>query len=954
MGVTALRAIKKSLVDPNKNLSSWNRGDPCTSDWTGVVCLNRISDDGYLHVQQFDLSNNNLTGTIPANFSGLPVLQKLSIANNSLSGSIPATIWQNRASNGNERLIVLKGNPLCSSTNLVQFCGSGSEDQNNGGSSTSDTSDCPGCPPPYQYSSTSPIRCFCAAPLLVGYRLKSPGFSDFLPYRSMFEEYLTTGLELVLNQLNLDSFAWEEGPRLKMFLKLFPVYNAYSNDSFVFNTGEVKRIMNMFTSWQIPDSDIFGPYELLNFTLLSVYSDVISTSSSSSLSKGALAGIVLGAIAGAVALSAVVSLLILRGRMKNYQAVSKSRRRVIVHWIVRRRKDAKKDQINADDIMRNFGSVAPKRYTYSDVKRLTNSFKDKIGQGGYGAVYKGKLPDGHIVAVKVLSESKGNGEDFVNEVASISQTSHVNVVALLGFCYQNSKRAIIYEFISNGSLDKFIYTKESSATHLDSKTMFKIAIGVARGLEYLHRGCRTRILHFDIKPQNILLDEEMCPKISDFGLAKLCKTKESIVSMMGIRGTVGYIAPEVFSRNFGGVSHKSDVYSYGMLVLEMVGERKILNNGVSHSSEMYFPQGIYRKLEQGERFGTFEDTTEEEEDIVKKMIIVSLWCIQTNPLDRPSMDRVIEMLEGTLQSLQVPPKPFLDSPANLPLDSSNSSATIENEFGRSFISRAWPSVRRDNIGFYAEQHRREYTQGRRLAILPLWNSCLPGVLILQSCSTFAFYLILFVILYVSRLLSGNQLTGPLPEELGYLPNLDRIQIDQNNISGPLPVSFSYLNKTKHLDLSSNQLNGSIPPDRPSKSITTIDLSNNNLTGTIPANFSSLPVLQKLSIANNSLSGSIPATIWQNRASNGNQRLIVLKGNPLCSSTNLVQFCGSGSEDQNNGGSSTSDTSDCPGCPPPYQYSSTSPIRCFCAAPLLVGYQLKQVLDSHIFSPPLKY
>ena len=108
--------------------------------------------------------------------------------------------------------------------------------------------------------------------------------------------------------------------------------------------------------------------------------------------------------------------------------------------------------------------------------------------------------------------------------------------------------------------------------------MHKIAIGIAQGLEYLHRGCTTRIFHFDIKPHNILLDEDFCPKISDFGLAKLCSNKESIVSMLHARGTIGYIAPEVFSRNFGRVSHKADVYSYGMLVLEMVWKRKTLDN----------------------------------------------------------------------------------------------------------------------------------------------------------------------------------------------------------------------------------------------------------------------------------------------------------------------------------------------------------------------------------------
>ncbi|KAM4103151.1 hypothetical protein ACJW30_06G057200 [Castanea mollissima] len=193
-----------------------------------------------------------------------------------------------------------------------------------------------------------------------------------------------------------------------------------------------------------------------------------------------------------------------------------------------------------------------------------------------------------------------------------------------------------------------------------------IAIGIARGLEYLHRGCSTRILHFDIKPHNILLDENFCPKKSDFGLAKLCQRKESIVSMTGVRGTAGYMAPEVYSRNFGRVSHKSDVYSYGMLVFEMVGGRKNFNAGVSHTSEIYFPHWIYKKLELNENVSICEEMSEQEDETTKKMMIVSLGCIQTSPLDWPSMGKVIEMLEGTLQSLEFPPKPFLDSPRRSP------------------------------------------------------------------------------------------------------------------------------------------------------------------------------------------------------------------------------------------------------------------------------------------------
>lgn len=322
--------------------------------------------------------------------------------------------------------------------------------------------------------------------------------------------------------------------------------------------------------------------------------------------------------------------------------------------------------LNIETFLRNYGSLSPKRYGYADIKKMTNSFKYKLGQGGYGSVYKGKLLDGRNVAVKVLNDSKGNGEEFINEVASISRTSHVNIVALLGFCFEGRRRALIYEFVSNGSLEKFIYRNSSSIENhkLTWETLFQIAVGIARGLEYLHLGCSTRILHFDIKPHNILLDEVFCPKISDFGLAKICNRKESIISMTGARGTVGYIAPEVFCRNIGEVSYKSDVYSYGMMIFEMTGGRKNVDVGDNGSSDVYFPHWIYKRLEEDEELGLQGIENEEDKEYARKMIIVSLWCIQTNPSSRPTMSRVVEMLEGSLDSLQIPLKPFLSSPGS--------------------------------------------------------------------------------------------------------------------------------------------------------------------------------------------------------------------------------------------------------------------------------------------------
>ncbi|KAL9377568.1 hypothetical protein Peur_028903 [Populus x canadensis] len=298
------------------------------------------------------------------------------------------------------------------------------------------------------------------------------------------------------------------------------------------------------------------------------------------------------------------------------------------------------------------------RYSYSEIKKMTGGFKEKLGEGGFGCVYKGKLRSGHSAAIKLLGKSKANGQDFINEVATIGRIHHTNVVQLVGFCAEGSKRALVYDFMPNGSLNNFIFSQERSVS-LSWEKLHEISLGVARGIEYLHRGCEMQILHFDIKPHNILLDENFAPKVSDFGLARLCPANETEKSLTAAGGTIGYMAPELFYKNIGRVSYKADVYSFGMLLLEMAGRRKNLNALAENSSQIYWSDWVHDQVSNEKATEIGDGGTEEEEKIVKKMIIAGLWCIQMNPLNRPAMNEVVEMLEGDMESLQLPPTPVL-------------------------------------------------------------------------------------------------------------------------------------------------------------------------------------------------------------------------------------------------------------------------------------------------------
>ncbi|CAI0444334.1 unnamed protein product [Linum tenue] len=278
----------------------------------------------------------------------------------------------------------------------------------------------------------------------------------------------------------------------------------------------------------------------------------------------------------------------------------------------------------------------PMRFTYKELQTATNDFSVKLGQGGFGSVYQGVLPDGTRLAVKKL-EGIGQGKkEFRAEVS------------IIGSIHHRSHRMLAYEFMANGSLDKWIFRRRDKDQEgeflLDWRTRFDIAVGTAKGLAYLHQDCDVKIIHCDIKPENVLLDGNFLAKVSDFGLAKLMTREQSHV-FTTMRGTRGYLAPEWIT-NYA-ISEKSDVYSYGMLLLEIISGRK--NFVASETSEKsHFPSYAFKMMEEG-KLGEIFDS---------KLNLVALWCIQEDMHVRPSMTKVVQMLEGICPV----PKPPTSSP----------------------------------------------------------------------------------------------------------------------------------------------------------------------------------------------------------------------------------------------------------------------------------------------------
>ncbi|XP_057961386.1 cysteine-rich receptor-like protein kinase 44 isoform X2 [Malania oleifera] len=313
-----------------------------------------------------------------------------------------------------------------------------------------------------------------------------------------------------------------------------------------------------------------------------------------------------------------------------------------------------KENVEDEDAVESSDSL---KFSLCTVRTATNDFSDanKLGQGGFGSVYKGKLSNGQDIAVKRLAQHSARGEqEFKNEVVLLARLQHRNLVRLLGFCFEGRERLLIYEYMPNGSLDHFIFDP-AKCRQLNWERRYTIICGIAQGILYLHEDSPLRIIHHDLKAGNVLLDGGMNPKIADFGMARLFLVGVSKGNTKRIAGTFGYMPPEYLK--YGQFSMKTDVFSFGVLILEIISGK---NNSSFHNSEHveHMLNYVWKNWREG-TFSNIEDkampkgSTSE----VLRCIHIGLLCVQENAARRPTMASVVLMLNSHSTSLPAPSKP---------------------------------------------------------------------------------------------------------------------------------------------------------------------------------------------------------------------------------------------------------------------------------------------------------
>ncbi|CAK9319783.1 unnamed protein product [Citrullus colocynthis] len=659
------------------------------------------------------LSNNQLNGSIPRSFSNLPILQKLSLENNFLNGSVPSALWETMSFESSARLTLdlrnnsfsdisgstnppanvtlrLGGNPICqnlSGQNSDQFCTSKMVVDGLHTSSRNSSKTCPvsSCPTDsfFELVPDTPDPCFCASPLGIGYRLKSPSFSYFPPYMHLFEVYLTKELGLNKHQLLIDSYDWE-GARLRMYLKLFPSFDSGTHK---LDITEIFLITEQFMSWNFTPNDVFGPYELLNFTLPDRFQTVIFETEKMGISTGILAAIIVGSVFCILLIVAVTVLLVTRHSR--------------YHQVLSRKNLSSTIGLKIDGV---------KAFSFKEVQLATGNFNcsTQVGRGGYGKVYKGILSDNLVVAIKRAEEGSLQGQkEFLTEIKLLSRLHHRNLVSLIGYCDEEGEQMLVYEFMPNGTLrdwlSGFEFSDKSNTTvNLNFRMRLQIALGSAKGILYLHTEANPPIFHRDIKARNILLDAKFTAKVADFGLSRLAPDLDFEGDVPGhistvVKGTPGYLDPEYFLTHK--LTDKSDVYSLGVVFLELLTGMHPISHG----------KNIVREVKLAHQMGTILSIVDTSlgsfaSECLERFVALALSCCHDHPEERPSMLVVVRELENILNMMPDDSGTLYSdlstrSSARLPSSPASTACITRDQFasgsisGSDLISDVMPTIR---------------------------------------------------------------------------------------------------------------------------------------------------------------------------------------------------------------------------------------------------------------------
>lgn len=624
------------------------------------------------NITTIDLSFNLLNGSIPDSFGSLPNLQLLALRNNSLSGPIPPSLGTaaDFTSSTTEIIVDLQSNSLSSvpknltdavrsRVNLFVWLYGNQGICNNSADSligrlckphknlflseskVEDNNYSPTCDPLTCSQGEEPIPsvfysqglCRCAMPIIVGYRLKSPSFAFFAPFMQSYQDWIAHGILVSEGQVYVDSFTKEPGPRFATVLKIFPSSNGALRS---FNESEVMRIYAIFSGWKLPASDFFGPQELMFFNY-SMYQEDINFLAQHQQNGHILVAVLTSCILSTAAIVAAIMVFIMRNR-SNAQRL-------------RQTKSLGK-RGRSERLLKVTGV---KDFTLKELAEATGFFSNamQVGQGGYGRVYRGVLSDGQVVAIKRAKEGSRQGEEeFYTEIELLSRVHHRNLVSLVGYCVDQDEQMLVYEYMPNGTLKDHLSGHAASKGTLDFATRLRIAIGAARGIQYLHTEANPPIFHRDIKASNILLDAKRNARVADFGLSKLAPTPEFEGSAPGhvstvVKGTPGYLDPEYFLTHK--LTDKSDVYSFGVVLLELITAMQPVANGKNIVREVKhaFDNGTLLNVVDA-AMGTYPA------EALAPLVRLALACCNDDTRARPSMNDVVRDLVNIWQSVSWP------------------------------------------------------------------------------------------------------------------------------------------------------------------------------------------------------------------------------------------------------------------------------------------------------------